>query len=584
MFLPKADPTPAPPLVPRSIGPSAIRSFLLLICCFAAARSFGQTPQPDNPPGKISGAVINAVTKAPIPRALVFSTDQRFAMLADGEGHFEFTPPDNGRTGIQGTIASQSVRFGGNCSWLRARKPGFLDDCDEPRAASKSPADDHTIALVPESLISGRVTLPDNDRLFGARVQLFSREVHDGLPRWIPTKAAITNSAGEFRFYELRAGEYKLLMHERGDNDPVVSSSANSYGYPPVYYPNAPDFAGAATIHLAAGESVEADLSAVRQQYYRVTIPVSNGDTNSGLIVNVQAPSGPGFSLGYNVAAKRIEGLLPTGNYMVVATAFGDHSASGTVNLKVNAVATEGPTMTLVPDSSITLDVKEEFTDTSWGGGAFLNDGRRTFTLRGPRAYLNARLENVDNLLPARGGSLRPPNGPNDPSIVLENVPPGHYWLQLNTSRGYLASARMGDVDLLHQPLVVAAGASAPVEIEMRDDTAEIDGTVSGLPPSAGAESQPTGPQAWIYCVPLPDSAGQFQELTVSEGGRFTQTMMAPGDYRLLAFASPQSHLPYRDSEAMKLYETKGPVVHLTAGQKISVEVPLISDNDLPEE
>lgn len=584
MFLPKADRTTAPLSVLRSIGPCLIRNACFWMCCLAGAHSSAQNLPPDQHPNKLVGTVVNAVTQAPIPRALVFSSDNRFAMLTDGEGHFEFTPPDNGGAGGQGTISSGNFRFGGNCSWLRARKPGFLDDCNEPSGASKSSGDDHTIALVPEALIYGRVTFPDNDRLFGTRVQLFFREVNDGLPRWIPMKDSMTNSSGEFRFYELRAGEYKLLMHERRDNDPVVNSSSKSYGYPPVYYPNAPDFAGAETIHLAAGESVEADVSAVRQQYYRVTIPVSNGDSNSGLNVNVTAPSGPGYSLGYNAAAKRIEGLLPTGYYVVVATAYGDNSASATVNLKVNASATEGPPMTLVPDSPITLNVKEEFREKASGATTVLNDGRRTYTLRGPRAYLNATLENVDDLEPRRGGSLRPPTGQNDTSIVLENVPPGHYWLRLNTSRGYVASARMGDVDLLHQPLVVAAGASAPVEIEMRDDTAEVDGSVTGLSSSAGTEAQSSGPQAWIYCVPLPDSAGQFQQLIASEDGQFTQAMMAPGDYRLLAFASQQSHLSYRDAEAMKAYETKGPVVHLTAGQKISVQVPLIADSDLPEE
>jgi hypothetical protein len=44
----------------------------------------------------------------------------------------------------------------------------------------------------------------------------------------------------------------------------------------------------------------------------------------------------------------------------------------------------------------------------------------------------------------------------------------------------------------------------------------------------------------------------------------------------MLAFASRQPNLPYRDPEAMKLYETKGQVVHLTPGQKTSVQLQLI--------
>jgi hypothetical protein len=166
----------------------------------------------------------------------------------------------------------------------------------------------------------------------------------------------------------------------------------------------------------------------------------------------------------------------------------------------------------------------------------------------------------------------------------MENVLPGRYWLRLNTSRGYVASASLGNVDLLRQPLVVTSGPSAPIEIEVRDDTAEIDATVTGLgPPTADLASQSSRPRAWVYCIPLPDSPGQFKQTIVGADVQFQDRMMAPGGYRILAFTSRQLHLPYRDAEAMKAFEARGPAVHLSAGQKVSVEVPLISDSDAPE-
>jgi hypothetical protein len=411
---------------------------------------------------------------------------------------------------------------------------------------------------------------------------LFYREIMDGLPRWIPRHETKTNSAGEFRFAELPAGEYKLLTRERTDDDPVADAQGHMYAYPPVFYPGAADFASAQTIHVSAGDSVEADLVAARQPYYRVTIPISNSDLSAGLNVTVRSQTGPGFSLGYNAAMKRIDGFLPNGNYVVEATAFSLNMASGMVNLKVDGTAAEGPPMTLVPGGSITLDVKEHFTDTTWSNQSSWNDGKRTFTLHGPRAYLQAQLEMADDSEPMRGTSLRPPTGPNDQSLVLENVLPGRYWLRLNTGRGYVASARMGDIDLLRQPLVVSPNPSASIEVELRDDSAEIDGTVTGTEP-AGAALSSSGPRAWIYCVPQPDSSGQFQEFGASEDGQFRSTAMAPGGYRILAFTSPQNHLPYRDEEAMKVYESKGPSVTLSAGQKLNVQVPLITESDSPE-
>ena len=53
----------------------------------------GQGPQDTPQPTTLRGTVVNAVTLAPIGRALVYSSDNRFATLTDGEGRFEFTLP-----------------------------------------------------------------------------------------------------------------------------------------------------------------------------------------------------------------------------------------------------------------------------------------------------------------------------------------------------------------------------------------------------------------------------------------------------------------------------------------------------------
>lgn len=186
--------------------------------------------------------------------------------------------------------------------------------------------------------------------------------------------------------------------------------------------------------------------------------------------------------------------------------------------------------------------------------------------------YLQARLESVDEMEP-RGAALRPPTPPDDQSLALEGVPPGRYWLRVSTSRGYIASATMGSLDLLHQPFTVSSGTSAAIEITMRDDGGELDGTISSAGQQTSAPESGTGARAFVYCVPLPESAGQFQPLVVSEDGKFNAQMMAPGDYRIVAFSVPRPNLPYRDAEAMKAYESQGQVVHLSAGQKTAVQL-----------
>jgi hypothetical protein len=295
----------------------------------------------------------------------------------------------------------------------------------------------------------------------------------------------------------------------------------------------------------------------------------------------VQGHRGPGYSLGYNAEKQRVEGLLPHGNYLVEASTFGQNSAFGAVHLSVAGAPAEGPGLTLTPNSSISVHVVEEFTSTDGHGSGTWNVGGRSVTVHGPRLYLQINAETADDFGQPGNASLRPPSGANDDPLVLENLAPGRYWLRLHSSRGYVAAATMGGVDVLHEPLIVAPGSSTPIEVTMRDDSAELDGTVAGLaaPPAmteSTVSSRFSPPQAWVYCIPLPDSPGQFEQFGLSPDGKFNSQAMAPGTYRVLASKNQQTNFPYRDAEAMKAFDAKGQVVHLSAGQKTSVQLQII--------
>ena len=569
----------------RNAGQTSPRSWTLLfaILLTLGTQTPGQGSLPDKPETEtVRGTVINSVTQAPIPRALVLTPDNRVAVLSDSEGHFEINLPK--RDASIGTFGSyfgsvpRLYRRSGQSFLLIARKPGFLDDTSSTPSAVPAEGDDLIIGLAPEAIIKGRITLASSDPALGIMVQLFSRQVVDGLPRWTQGETARANSSGEFRFAELRPGSYKLVTREFMDNDPVTNvPGSQQYGYPPVYFPGASDFSGASMIELTAGREFEAGIALTRQAYYPVRIPVANAQGIPGLNVSVQGQRGPGYSLGYNATEQRVEGLLPNGSYEVEASAFGQSALNGSAGIRVTGAPVDGPGITLVPGSSIKLDVKEEFTDTSWTTSGQWSDGKHSFALHGPRLYLNATVESVDDLVQRQFGQVRPPTGPNDDSLVIENLVPGRYWLRLHSGRGYIASATQGPTDVLRQPLTVGSGPAAPIEVTVRDDVAELDGTVTALTQQSTSGSDANGAaQVWIYCVPLADSPGEFLEFEVSGDWKFTRPQMAPGDYRILAFYSSHSQLPYRDPEAMKAYESKGTVVHLVAGQKTAVQVQTV--------
>jgi hypothetical protein len=571
-------------ILPARLG-GALLMVSIGILSFCPA--FGQT-QPDEQPEKVHGTVINSVTHAPVSRALVYSPDNRFATLTDGEGHFEFTPNRSSRTAEGATFFSGqrhqvfSVAGPGGPFWLMARKPGYLDDPNDSRQTQATPGNEFTIALMPEGVIKGRVVASDAEPASEMPVQLFSRQVQEGTPKWVRSNTVLANSNGEFRFAELLPGTYKLATNESMDNNPAITAPGGQvYGFPPVYFPGVPDFASSGTIQLTAGQTVEADLPVTHQPYYSVRIPVANADANAGInvSVSVQGHRGPGYSLGYSPEEHCIVGLLPNGHYLVEAMSFGQSAASGEVNIAVGGSAMEGPLLTLHPGGTITVHVNEEFTSKERTGFGTWSVGGRSFQMRGPRLYLQVRVESEDDLEGERGGSLRPPSGPEDDSMVTENLAPGRYRLRLNTSRGYVASATMGGVDLLHEALVVGPGSSSPIEIKMRDDSAELEGTVTGITPESSAGQGLT--TAYVYCIPVRDSPGQFAQVAVSASeSKFQLQGIAPGTYRVLAFRNPQLYLPYNDPEAMQAYESNGAVVQLSPGQKANVQVQIISSRE----
>jgi len=523
----------------------------------------------------ISGVVVNSVTHAPIGRALVTSGDQRYAMLTDSTGHFEFDlKSDPG-------IPPQSV-------WLSARKPGFLNEGEQ--GVNASPGQEVTLPLEPESLIVGRVTLSTGDAPTGLAVQLFFRQTIEGLPRWMPRGVAQPNSSGEFRFADLSPGSYKLLTDEMLDRDPESRVHGGPlYGYPPAYYSGASDFASASTIELTAGQTVQADLSLTHQPYYSVKIPVIGDINGPGMTVNVslQGHKGPGYSLGYNPGDHRIEGLLPNGNYLVTAAMQGEKSMFGTVNIKVAGARVDGPAVNLVSNSAIAFNVKEELSDPRTSGSAFGSfrayPGRAdgaipSYAPKSPRLHLQPRIESADDFGQGVYSSFRPPLGPNDESLVIDGIAPGRYWIRLHSARGYIAAATMGSTDVLHQPVAIGTGSTASVDVVLRDDYATIDGSVSGVGP-APLTVGPWTALAWISCVPLPDSPGEFQQVPIQSDGKFDFTL-PPGSYRVLAFQLQHPNLPYRDPEAMRAFENKGQVIHVEGNQKVSLQLQLIPGDE----
>jgi hypothetical protein len=545
----------------------ACRRILLLFVAFAL-------PALADPDARtIHGVVLNSATQEPVPRALVVSDDQRFAALTDDNGAFSFTSPapaqPNNSSNRNGRVFDSSTTV------LRASKPGFLADSSLVLAVRDSdPADKlRVLYLTPEALIVGHVSLPSAGSFDRMSVLLYRRQVADGRARWLPAGSERVRVDGEFRFSELPAGTYKAFTDEFLDRDPLTyDPNGQQFGYPPAFYSSAADFASATPIYVTSGQTAEIELSPALQPYYPIKIFVSNANPGSGFNVTVSLLGhyGPGFTLGYNPGTRTVEGLLPNGTYTLDVIGYEPQPTSGSLTFSVHNAPVENAPLLLSPGGSIPVTIRQDFTpaNTNASGSSSRPSPNRVQPV--------VTLVPADDFSPLPGASLRTRNRENTPDPMLENVLPGRYWVRMENFEYYPSAITSDGSDLLANPLVVAAGgSSSPIDITLRDDFAQISGTVD-VPSDAPLPQSPT-----VYCIPYPESLGRLTPAAVETGSgnlSFQCPNLPPSSYLVLAFDRPQPELEYHNPEAMRAYESKGAIIRVEGNQKESVRVPLIHE------
>lgn len=501
---------------------------------------------------------MNSVTRDPVARAMVYSLDERNATITDDHGRFELNlAPD--------TAVIANVQIG-----LEARRPGFRSRGSSMVGAGQG---DVTLWLLPDGLITGKVKFPSDDPGDHVQVQLYHREIRDGTGQWVPASRERTRADGEFRFAELAAGDYKVFtMENMEQGQPTEGGNEPPWGFPPRFYPGMRDFGSAETIHLSAGETFVANISLERQRYYDVRVPVVGMEEGmpQGVRVSVYAQGhrGPGYELGFNGAQGAVTGLLPNGTYTIEATGSGPHPTTGSTNITVANRAVMGPALAVVANPPIEVNIRKDLSgvDSSAKQGVVASSG----------VPAQVSLISADEVVGRRGVTSQAQGDP----LTMSGVAPGWYWVQVRPFGGYVAGVMSGGKDLLREPLVVPNGASVPpIDITLRYDTGELEVMLEGGDDtgSVGIGGGSTGVMVqgqWVYCLPLdgniaPTDLGQ---MGVRSNGRSTSMQIPPGNYRVLAFKSPQE-LEYRNPTAMKKFESQGQVVKVLPGQKSQVTV-----------
>ena len=331
------------------------------------------------------------------------------------------------------------------------------------------------------------------------------------------------------------------------------------------YYPGTTDQSAATAISIHAGTQAHISQVLVALRVYSISGTSPLLGPTGGFNVNLMTPSGESAvgstSFDRQTGQFRVSGV-PAGNYLLVATLWtppADGEARRkplqawlpiTVNGDISGLA-----LPFGDTASISLELHDETSaNTNGPRGVFVQIASTEF----PQTV---RAGNVPRL---EAGQPRAP--------LIEDVPPGTYSVEaMPQFQGYVADLRCGSVDLLRQDLTVAAGASVPaIEITVRDDAAELDGTIT-------QNGRPTGGDVALYSTDYPKRS----MMTRADQGTFSMANIPPGTYQVFALKNAED-LEFTNPAAMEKYLPHATSVTLGRRDKSSVQLQLFDSEAQP--
>ena len=530
--------------------------------------------------------VRNAVTGEPLPRALVrIEGDASTGALTDGDGRFE----------IPNLPAGPQI--------FEVVKPGFLD---RPNAGGRVVLDDagsaHNVlvaagmadlafSLTPTNAIHGQVGLSTGDPAEGIEVQLLRRTVQDGRAIWQQMTATKTLSDGGYRFAGLPNGQYAVYTNPAMDNEEASNVVAAGRaadvvreGYASQFFPDSRDLAGAAKIHLANGEEAQANINLTLEPFHTVTatatFPEDLGAADrQGMNFLAEVSDAEGHQLPYTAqydqATHTIQALLPDGTYSLRLSAMArfllrqlpggpvraisanpwPYVGSAEFSVAGHAVSNLRVPLSVSRPSSVQLNVQHAGSSapqnpngsvvvTASLAGGWISDGASTALAHGNQAG----------------------------SLDVEYTPPGSYWMHTRVAMVDLceSSFTAGGVHLAREPLTIGlSGATAPLDLSLRDDCAKL---TLALPASLSSLSAGEEPFFTVYVVPDFDSTTDVDPVTLrpTSGGTMTLEALTPGSYHVYTFLGPVE-LEYRNRDALAGLPEPGQQITLSPGQTSSL-------------
>lgn len=535
-----------------------------LFSAFLAAPVLAQFSTPDqtaSPAHVLTGTVVNSVTGAPIPYALVQA--EQNAKLTDQNGNFRF---DN--------LISNSLL-------VQAHKPGYFEpqELGQVRANTTITLSDRptqvTIPLVPEAVITGHVTNSEGEPLGNLPVRLRFGQIANGRRLWQQQGHRQTDEDGDFRIANLKPGAYYVEVGPNFRARPLAQQTRSGEKFeviPAEYYPGVREMSAASPVQLTAGQHVALDFGMKPVPAYRVSGVITGTQSNMGGLMLLDS-DGENTNIGIRVDGNtgRFSAFpVPVGSYRLHFNGRDGDGQQLFADVPIN-VTQDIPELRIPAERTVNIAVQfeTEFTNQNSGKqGGFVSVG----SYDGPprQNYGQVRLISRGSTNRQFFSNRRGPIEPSDSGAgqTIMGVEPGSYDVEVDANGlYYVASATYAGVDVLRQPLVVAEGADTQtLTVVLRDDGASVTGNV---------QAPDSNKSALVLMMPEGQSSSPPRQVYVDSSGSFRAQEIPPGTYDILAFDRLDG-LEYRNQEVLSPYVSRGAQVTLTAGEQARVTVDLI--------
>jgi len=497
-------------------------------------------------PTTIDGKVINAITGAPVPRALV-QLDEH-AMLTDQEGRFSFRSIEAASNGSNSSLN------------LRVTKPGYYGDSDGNAMLMTSVAPAQltapvTLKIYPEALITGTLTSTDGTPLphvlVSAQRSIYSERGH----QWIPIGQHMTDSRGMFRL-TVPAGDYRV---ETGF---MPRFEGSSQGIIPSIYPSITSSDTSEYFHVGAGTEERINLHPLVSPTYMVTMNFDRSSGQGGIpLLTARSTTGAMIPANYTRTPTSGGGVvhLPLGTYTLIASQnFGGATEYGETTVTVTGANTPPATLHLATLPAIPVEVVVDSAATSDKTPPSVQQLGLLLSSSQPSSLGRQTSFGIIN---SRDGAF------------FLNATPGTYRLiGLAAGEWFVRAATYGGTDLLQHELIIAQGSgSAPIRLTVSDQTGSLAGTakLNGVPAAT-----------WVYLIPSGPSANPVYTVRSSAAGAFNFAHLPPGAYRAIAFETRHQD-DYRSPQRFSRYATWIRNATVMAGNRASLELEAIPDSEM---